>query len=225
MHRAGGLLVILSGTPNLKLLGSLQGFAAGLMLCVSFFDLTHNTMNALGFLKGSIWFYLGALFFASIVNFIPESTLVLENHKSWENSDGSVKGMLRKHHTQVLFSGIVTAIVASITVHNFPEGMTIFVGSMKGIQIGVNLALAIALHNIPESGVHLTRTHFHYFYDKVLQLLFLSTMLLKDYIFLRSLNPEILEGLLDQPLFLGHQFAKGDEVLAIREALSTINVI
>ncbi|KAG6499091.1 hypothetical protein ZIOFF_038847 [Zingiber officinale] len=148
MHRAGGLLVILSGTPNLKLLGSLQGFAAGLMLCISFFDLAHNTMNSLGFLKGRIWFYLGALFFASIVNFIPEPTLVLENHKSWENSDGSVKGMLRKHHRQILFSGIVTAI--GLTVHNFPKGMTIFVGSMKGIRIDVNLALAIALHNIPE---------------------------------------------------------------------------
>ncbi|RRT68566.1 hypothetical protein B296_00015144, partial [Ensete ventricosum] len=37
-----------------------------------------------------------------------------------------------------------------ISLHNFPEGMAVFLGSMKGLRVGVNLALAIALHNIPE---------------------------------------------------------------------------
>ncbi|RWW15758.1 hypothetical protein GW17_00020389 [Ensete ventricosum] len=37
-----------------------------------------------------------------------------------------------------------------ITVHNFPEGMAVFIGTTKGLRIGITFALAIALHNIPE---------------------------------------------------------------------------
>nr|CAB3445978.1 unnamed protein product [Digitaria exilis]CAB3445979.1 unnamed protein product [Digitaria exilis] len=38
------------------MLGLLQGFAAGLMLSISFLDLAHNAMNSIGFLKGNLWF-------------------------------------------------------------------------------------------------------------------------------------------------------------------------
>jgi ZIP family zinc transporter len=33
----------------------MQGFAAGLMLCISFLDLAHNAINSIGFLKGTLW--------------------------------------------------------------------------------------------------------------------------------------------------------------------------
>lgn len=33
----------------------MQGFAAGLMLSISFLDLAHNAINSIGFLKGNIW--------------------------------------------------------------------------------------------------------------------------------------------------------------------------
>lgn len=32
-----------------------QGFAAGLMLSISFFDLAHNALNSIGFLRGNLW--------------------------------------------------------------------------------------------------------------------------------------------------------------------------
>ncbi|XP_057796870.1 zinc transporter ZTP29-like isoform X2 [Salvia miltiorrhiza] len=51
----GALFVVLSETPNLKTLGLLQGFAAGLMLSISFLDLAHNAINSIGFLKGNLW--------------------------------------------------------------------------------------------------------------------------------------------------------------------------
>lgn len=34
---------------------SLQGFAAGLMLSISFLDLAHNAINSIGFLKANLW--------------------------------------------------------------------------------------------------------------------------------------------------------------------------
>ncbi|KAI5413527.1 Zinc transporter ztp29 [Lathyrus oleraceus] len=125
----GALFVIINPAPNLKMLGLLQGFAAGLMLSISFFDLAHNAINSLGFLKGNLWF------FADVKT------------KKKKGDEGG-KDILKKHRQQVLFSGIVTAV--GISLHNFPEGMAVFLGSMKGLRVGVNLALAIALHNIPE---------------------------------------------------------------------------
>ncbi|GFP80027.1 zinc transporter ztp29 [Phtheirospermum japonicum] len=69
------LFVVINQTPNLKMLGLLQGFAAGLMLSISFLDLAHNAINSIGFLKGNIWFFGGVIFFAVVANFIPEPTI------------------------------------------------------------------------------------------------------------------------------------------------------
>ncbi|KAK7262535.1 hypothetical protein RJT34_30109 [Clitoria ternatea] len=147
----GALFVIMSRAPSLKMLGQLQAFAAGLMLSLSFFDLAHNALNTLGFLKGNLWFFAGVIFFAVVAQFIPESTVTpptsAENITKKTGKDGN-KHLMKKRRRQVLLSGIVTAI--GISLHNFPEGMAVFLGSMKGLRVGLNLALAIALHNIPE---------------------------------------------------------------------------
>ncbi|KAK6144029.1 hypothetical protein DH2020_020849 [Rehmannia glutinosa] len=100
----GALFVVVNQTPNLKMLGLLQGFAAGLMLSISFLDLAHNAINSIGFLRGNLWFFGGVIFFAVVANFIPEPTIA----------------------------------------------PTPDVKNKKGLRVGLNLALAIALHNIPE---------------------------------------------------------------------------
>ncbi|KAL5208673.1 hypothetical protein ABZP36_033108 [Zizania latifolia] len=200
----GALFVILNPTPNLKMLGLLQGFAAGLMLSISFLDLAHNALNSIGFLKGNLWFFAGVLFFGLVVKFIPEPTIVPTtdaDKKQQANDDGSGKDMMKKHRRQVLFSGIITAV--GISLHNFPEGMAVFLGSMKGLRVGLNLAIAIALHNIPE-GVAValplyfaTKSKWHAF--KVATLSGFAEplgVLVVAYLFPRSLNPEVLEGLL-----------------------------
>ncbi|KMT14459.1 hypothetical protein BVRB_4g072340 [Beta vulgaris subsp. vulgaris] len=200
----GALFVVLSDAPNLKMLGLLQGFAAGLMLSISFLDLAHNAINAIGFLKGNIWFFAGVIFFALISNFIPEPTLApTPNVKSKKRTNGEnkQKDLMKKHRRQVLYSGIITAV--GISLHNFPEGMAVFLGSIKGLRVGLNLALAIALHNIPE-GVAValpvyfaTQSKWQAF--KIASLSGLAEplgVIIVAYLFPSSLNPEILEGLL-----------------------------
>ncbi|KNA05963.1 hypothetical protein SOVF_185520 [Spinacia oleracea] len=200
----GALFVVLSDAPNLKMLGLLQGFAAGLMLSISFFDLAHNAINSIGFLKGNIWFFSGVIFFAIIANFIPEPSLApTSNVKSKKRANGEDKGkdLMKKHRRQVMYSGIITAI--GISLHNFPEGMAVFLGSMKGLRVGLNLALAIALHNIPE-GVAValpvyfaTQSKWQAF--KIASLSGLAEplgVIIVAYLFPTSLNPEILDGLL-----------------------------
>jgi ZIP family zinc transporter len=39
---------------------------------------------------------------------------------------------------------------AGIALHNFPEGVAVFLSSMKSTALGISIAFAIALHNIPE---------------------------------------------------------------------------
>ncbi|CAI0450049.1 unnamed protein product [Linum tenue] len=199
----GALLVILSGAPSLKMLGLLQGFAAGLMLSISFFDLVHNAINSIGFLKGNLWFFAGIIFFAIVVTFIPEPQIApaSEGKRKKENGDEGGKDMLKKHRRQVFYSGIVTAI--GISLHNLPEGMAVFLGSLKGLRVGLNLAFAIALHNIPE-GVAVALPVYFATQSKweAFKLATLSGfaeplgVVVVAYLFPSSLNPEILEGLL-----------------------------
>lgn len=200
----GALFVVLSEAPNLKMLGLLQGFAAGLMLSISFLDLAHNALNSIGFLKGNIWFFAGVIFFAIVANFIPEPTLAPSSDaRSKKKTNGTENGkdMMKKHRRQVLHSGIITAI--GISLHNFPEGMAVFLGSMKGLRVGLNLAFAIALHNIPE-GVAVALPVYFATQSKwqAFKLASLSGfaeplgVILVAYLFPTNLNPEILEGLL-----------------------------
>ncbi|KAK2989836.1 hypothetical protein RJ640_029564 [Escallonia rubra] len=199
----GALVVVLSEAPNLKMLGLLQGFAAGLMLSISFLDLAHNAINSIGFLKGNLWFFAGVIFFAIIANFIPEPTLapISDAKSKKKNGDGGGKDTMKKHRRQVLYSGIVTAI--GISLHNFPEGMAVFLGSVKGLRVGLNLALAIALHNIPE-GVAVALPVYFATQSKwqAFKLATLSGLaeplgvIIVAYLFPSSLSPEILEGLL-----------------------------
>jgi hypothetical protein len=58
-----------------------QGLAAGLMMSISFFDLFPESVEAVGEVAATIWFFIGAAFFAVIVTFIPEpdsSSMVLD---------------------------------------------------------------------------------------------------------------------------------------------------
>ncbi|KAG6632494.1 zinc transporter ZTP29-like isoform X2 [Carya illinoinensis] len=202
-NSVGALFVIVNQAPNLKMLGLLQGFAAGLMLSISFLDLAHNAMNSIGFLKGNLWFFAGVMFFAVIANFIPEPTLasVSDEKTKKKSGDEGGKDIVKKHRRQLLYSGVVTAI--GISLHNFPEGMAVFLGSMKGLRVGVNLALAIALHNIPE-GVAVALPIYFATQSKW-QAFKLATLsgfaeplgvIVVAYLFPSSLSPEILEGLL-----------------------------
>lgn len=44
--------------------------------------------------------------------------------------------------------GIVTAL--GISLHNFPEGIAVYLSCLRGIEVGLPIAIAIAAHNIPE---------------------------------------------------------------------------
>ncbi|KAF4695866.1 Zinc transporter [Perkinsus olseni] len=52
------------------------------------------------------------------------------------------------HKLELLKVALFTA--AAICLHNFPEGILTFIGTIQDPSVGVSLAVAIAIHNIPE---------------------------------------------------------------------------
>jgi ZIP family zinc transporter len=65
---------------------------------------------------------------------------------------------------KMLSTGLVVTI--GLAIHNFPEGMAVFLSSFSDIKLGVLLALAIAVHNIPE-GIAVAAPIFHATHNKM----------------------------------------------------------
>lgn len=57
---------------RVKLHCTSQGLAAGLMLSISMLDLLPESVEAIGFVRANLFFYLGVLFFAAVIYIIPE---------------------------------------------------------------------------------------------------------------------------------------------------------
>ena len=49
---------------------------------------------------------------------------------------------------RLLSTGLVVTL--GLIIHNFPEGMAVFLSSFTNMRLGILLALSIAIHNIPE---------------------------------------------------------------------------
>ncbi len=56
---------------------------------------------------------------------------------------------LMKDNNDSLYKLGILSMVALI-IHNFPEGIATFMGSMQDVHLGLKLSLAIMFHNIPE---------------------------------------------------------------------------
>jgi ZIP family zinc transporter len=129
----GGFLVVLrkTGAPTL---GFFMGFAAGIMIMLSFLELLSNAISIAGLTIAAIGFLAGAL-----VMFILDFTLP---HRFFKTDEvGVLKPGLFK-------SGILIAI--GISLHNLPEGIAIATGYSFVPTVGIAIAIAMALHNIPE---------------------------------------------------------------------------
>ena len=111
------------------------GFSAGIMIYISFTELLTSAINDVGFVFANAAFFAGMITITIIDFSIPHE--YIEEH---------VKG--DKKDKKLMAAGIFTAI--GIAIHNFPEGMTVFISALSDVSIGIPLAIAIAIHNIPE---------------------------------------------------------------------------
>jgi len=139
----GSVLGLVMRKPGRRLLGMTLGFSAGVMVLVSFVELLNQGIASLegvyegiGFLYANLAFVAGILVFFVIDLFVPHDYEGDHDHPA-RLEDGRLER-----------TGILTAL--GIGIHNFPEGVITFVGTLYSVELGIVLAFAIALHNIPE---------------------------------------------------------------------------
>ncbi|NLK70994.1 MAG: zinc transporter ZupT [Clostridiales bacterium] len=138
----GALFVFFCKGKNEKILCISMGFAAGIMLSVSFIDLFQNATillssqlgDKLGISLSVIFLGLG-IFAASLLDmFVP--------HQEYNDETGE------KTHNNLFKVGFVSML--AIALHNFPEGIATFMAAYQDTKMGIAITFAIALHNIPE---------------------------------------------------------------------------
>lgn len=135
----GAIPIFFTRNISHKLLDTLLGFAAGVMLAATSFSLIVPAIDySGGGAKGAaivvLGILIGGLFLDLIDKYAPHEHLLL----------GKSEGMSSSLAKVWLF-------IIAITLHNFPEGLAVGVGFGNGnIENGLSLAIGIGLQNIPE---------------------------------------------------------------------------
>lgn len=138
----GAAMAVITRKKSERLVTVSLGFAAGIMLSVSFTDLFPNATalladqggDKLGALWGVLFLVAGMLLAAGIDRFVP--------HEQYDAATGEAP------HQNLFRVGFVSTL--AIGLHNFPEGIATFMAGYENAALGLSIALAIALHNIPE---------------------------------------------------------------------------
>jgi ZIP family zinc transporter len=129
----GGLLALIR-KPGKRLFGFLMGFAAGVMITLSFLELVAEAWDLSGYQVATLGFGTGAFAMFGID--------VLTPHIRFGETERGA------YNPALLHTGLLMAI--GISIHNIPEGIAVGAGYMHLPQFGFFIALSIALHNIPE---------------------------------------------------------------------------
>jgi len=149
----GGLIGIATRRePGPRFMTMTLGFAAGVMVMVSFVELLPGGIEVIGFGPAQLAFFGGMLAMFLIDTLVPH-TYIAEQHPAGRRTyiaerPHAGRPRRRRRRQRLLKTGLFVAL--GLAIHNFPEGMATFTGALKDVQLGIAIAVAIALHNIPE---------------------------------------------------------------------------
>ena len=152
----GGIIVILYPNVSAKSLCFSQGFAAGVMVGISFGEMLPNCYGGLVKKMSGARAMLVLLAFVTIGWII---SVIIGRLAAYSCKDEQTNSLKR----------VCLITTAIIILHNLPEGMLTSVSALGEISFGLHVALAVALHNIPEgiavasSGLYLTNSKFKAF--------------------------------------------------------------
>jgi len=115
----GAALGVTLRRPGPRLISATLGFAAGVMVFVSFVELLQRAIEITGFLWGNAAFFAGMALMFLIDIAVPHQYLA-------ERQRGEDDRLLR--------TGVLVAL--GLGIHNFPEGMATFAGTLADVKLG-----------------------------------------------------------------------------------------
>lgn len=142
MTAVGGVGLWLMGRPSDKLLDALSGFTAGVMLAATTFSLLVPALD-----RGSVEAVAGGLLLGGGV-FAALDGLLPHLHLRFSERGHTESRPLPDHRHRAAL------LLSALTIHNIPEGMAVGLAfAAGGASLGVPLAVAIGIQNIPEGFV------------------------------------------------------------------------
>lgn len=134
----GGLFLLVVRRPSGRLLDILLGFTAGVMLAATAFSLLVPALDRGGIGEVSAGFALGAAALLALDRFVPH-----EHARMPEPGHAPPPDPGARRRAGLLLS--------ALTIHNVPEGLSVGLAfAAGGPDLGIPLALAIGIQNIPE---------------------------------------------------------------------------
>ena len=131
-----GVIIAFFLKKQKKVLDFIFAFALSILTMLILVDLLGHTIEHLG-IKHIYLFILftclGLLIFKIIDDFVPEH----EDAKMTKNEEKK----------NIVHIGVLATI--ALIIHNFVEGMAIYLTSANDINLGIMIALGVGLHNIP----------------------------------------------------------------------------
>jgi len=129
----GALPILVTTNVSDRLLDTLLGFAAGVMLAATAFSLIIPAIELGGIWPATLGILVGAIFLAFLDHALPHVHFI-------KGAEGPSTSLRR-----------VWLLIIAITLHNFPEGLAVGVGfGADRLSDAITLMVAIGLQNMPE---------------------------------------------------------------------------
>lgn len=154
----GGLLIIFRKEISSNLLAAALGLSAGVMVFISLAELYPEAQAAIkaadipvnGNALVLICFFLGMGIITLIDFLVPEYENPHEASGLSLDATTAATAMLGQRGNKAALKKLGVMSALAIAIHNFPEGMATFIGSLNDAQMGAGITFAVAIHNIPE---------------------------------------------------------------------------
>lgn len=149
----GSTLAFLTKTTNKAFFALSMGFSAGVMIYLSFAEILPKATNYIE--SGESGVGAGAIaaaaLIAGMILMALIDALVPSGANPHENTNIELlDGESASKQQAKRLSQIGVFLALAIAIHNFPEGLATFLLVLDDPQIGIALAIAVAMHNIPE---------------------------------------------------------------------------
>jgi len=147
-------------TINAFIISTIAGMSTLLGSIVIFFNIKENKINK--FITFCLSFSIAIMIGISITDLIPTSFFTIFFNYSFAKATTitllsffvgiiliNIINKKMNNNADSLFKlGILSMI--TLMLHNFPEGIATFIGSISDASLGIKLSLSIMFHNIPE---------------------------------------------------------------------------